>query len=295
MPELPEVETVARGLRPAMEGRRIVAVELRRKSLRYPLPRDFAARLLQRAVDSVGRRAKYVLVGLDSGETLLIHLGMTGRLTVLPASGKSRNLGEFYHEEAAGAGANGKHDHVVLGLDDGSRIVFTDPRRFGAMDIVRQGADGSHRLLKVLGPEPLGNEFSSAHLAARFHGKKAPLKAALLDQGVVAGLGNIYVCEALFRSGLSPKRRAGSLAKTKAGDPRLDPLVRNIRDILAEAIAAGGSTLQDFAAADGASGAYQQRFLVYDREGEPCRRCRGPIKRIVQSGRSTFYCPACQK
>jgi len=295
MPELPEVETVARGLRPVMESRRIVTVELRRKSLRYPLPRDFAARLVNRGIRSVGRRAKYVLVNLDNGEALLIHLGMTGRLTVLPASGGQRNLGEFYNEEAATANPAGKHDHVVFGLDDGTRIVFTDPRRFGAMDIVPEGGEESHPRLKDLGPEPFGNGFSSAHLAGRFRGKKAPLKAALLDQGVVAGLGNIYVCEALFRSGLSPKRRAGSLARTASVEPRLDTLVRHIRDILEEAIIAGGSTLQDFAGADGSSGAYQQRFLVYDREGEPCTKCRKPIKRIVQSGRSTFYCPACQK
>lgn len=293
MPELPEVETVMRGLKPVLEGRRIATVSLRREGLRFPFPPDFAVRLEGRQVTGLWRRAKYILASLDSQDTLLVHLGMTGRFTVF-SKGATRNLGEFYFEAAAGEAGEGPHDHVVLALDDGTRIVYSDPRRFGIMDLFAGSDAASHKLLRRLGVEPLGNSFDAAYLAERFRGKAAPLKAALLDQHIIAGLGNIYVCEALHRAGLSPKRKARTLVRKKGHDSRLDELVRHIRDVLGEAIAAGGSTLQDFAHPDGGSGAFQQRFLVYDREGEPCMRCGGSIERLVQSGRSTFYCRACQ-
>ena len=286
MPELPEVETVMRGLKPALEGRLITHVETRRAGLRFPFPKDFAARLEGRRISQLSRRAKYIVGAIEGGGNLLIHLGMTGRFTIVPASGGQRNLGEFYFE--TGGEGRGTHDHVVFTLEDGSRVVYTDPRRFGVLDIF----DGEHKLLNGIGVEPLGNELHAGYLAARFKGKKAPLKAALLDQKIVAGLGNIYVCEALFRTGLSPTRKARTL---KTGDLRLEALVRNIRDILSEAIAAGGSTLQDFAATDGQSGSFQQRFAVYDREGEPCPSCGAALKRRVQAGRSTFYCKTCQR
>lgn len=295
MPELPEVETVVRGLRPALEGRRIAEVSLRRGNLRFAFPPGFAAALKGRRVESLRRRAKYMLVGLDGGDCLLIHLGMTGRFTVFAPSGQARNLGQFYFEEGAGEAGDGVHDHVVFRLEDGTRIVYTDPRRFGMMDLFPEAAAEGHKLLADLGAEPLGNDFNAAYLAARFKGKTAPLKAALLDQRVIAGLGNIYVCEALHRSRLSPRRRASTLVRKSGPDDRLELLVRNIRAVLEEAIAAGGSTLQDFAQADGRAGAYQHRFAVYDREGEPCPSCGAPIKRLVQSGRSTFYCSHCQK
>jgi formamidopyrimidine-DNA glycosylase len=285
MPELPEVETVMRGLKPALEGRLITRVETRRAGLRFPFPEDFAARLEGRRISQLSRRAKYIVGAIEGGGNLLIHLGMTGRFTIVPAAGGARNLGEFYFEsEGEGQGA---HDHVVFTLEDGSRVVYTDPRRFGVMDVF----DDEHKLLKGIGVEPLGNELHAGYLAAKFKGKAAPLKAALLDQKIIAGLGNIYVCEALFRTKLSPIRKARTL---KAGDARLDSLVRNIRDILAEAIVAGGSTLQDFAHTDGEKGSFQQRFAVYDREGQPCPSCGAALKRRVQAGRSTFYCKACQ-
>lgn len=294
MPELPEVETVMQGLRPVLEGRRIGAVSLRRTGLRFPFPERFAERLAGRRVTGLWRRAKYILAGLDSGDILLIHLGMTGRFTV--SSGQAeKNLGEFYFESGSGSAGQGAHDHVVLALEDGTRVVYTDPRRFGIMDLFPKAEASSHKLLAGIGVEPLGNAFSADYLAERFRGKAAPLKAALLDQHIVAGLGNIYVCEALHRAGLSPRRKARTLVKKKGHDPRLDELVRHVREILAEAITAGGSTLQDFANTDGVAGGYQQRFLVYDREGEPCMTCGAPIERLVQSGRSTFYCRHCQK
>jgi len=294
MPELPEVETVMRGLQPVLEGRRIESVSLRRAGLRFPFPEGFAARLTGQRVMGLWRRAKYILAGLDSGDVLLVHLGMTGRFTVFSPAG-TRNLGEFYFETSAGEGGDGPHDHVVLGLEGGTRLVYTDPRRFGLMDLIRREEAAGHRLLAGIGVEPLGNELNAGYLAERFRGKSAPLKAALLDQRIIAGLGNIYVCEALFRTGLSPRRRARSLVRKRGHDPRLDELVRQIRQVLEEAIAAGGSTLQDFAHTDGTAGSFQQRFLVYDREGEPCARCGSPIERLVQSGRSTFYCRKCQR
>jgi formamidopyrimidine-DNA glycosylase len=289
MPELPEVETVKRGLEPALVGRCITAVELRRQDLRFPFPLHFRERLLGARVERLTRRAKYILCHLDTGETLILHLGMTGRFSVVRADGRTADLGEFYFA----TGGQGPHDHVVFHLDDGARVIYTDPRRFGMMDI--GGLD--HKLLCDIGIEPLGNELNADYLAQQFRGRKTPLKAALLDQKIIAGLGNIYVVEALHRSKLSPKRKAGTLVKKSGHDARLEDLVRHIREILQEAITAGGSTLQDYQAVDGAKGEFQQRFLVYDREGEPClnKGCTSSIKRIVQSGRSTFYCPKCQR
>lgn len=295
MPELPEVETVVRGLQPVLEGRRIAAVEQRRKGLRFPFPADFAARLTGKRVLGLTRRAKYILGSIEGGDCLLIHLGMTGRFTVLAKSAAARNPGEFHFAEAAGKNGNGPHDHVVFSLEDGTRVVYTDPRRFGMMDLFAESQAASHKLLKDIGVEPLGNGLNAALLARAFRGKQAPLKAALLDQRIIAGLGNIYVCEALHRAGLSPTRQAATLARGSRIDPRLETLVRQIRDVLTEAIAAGGSTLQDFAHTDGSQGAFQQRFAVYGREGEPCGSCGSPIRRLVQSGRSSFYCRVCQK
>jgi formamidopyrimidine-DNA glycosylase len=226
---------------------------------------------------------------------LILHLGMSGRFTIIEANGHAHSPGEFYDESVSADGGKGAHDHVVFTAEDGLRVVYTDPRRFGLMDLVKGDAALAHKLLAGIGVEPLGNQFDAAYLADALRGKKAPLKAALLDQRIIAGLGNIYVCEALFRARLSPKRKAGTLVKKRGHDPRLDDLVRHIRDVLNEAIRAGGSTLRDFSHPDGKSGAYQQRFDVYDREGKPCRNCGRMIKRIVQSGRSTFYCANCQK
>lgn len=291
MPELPEVETVRRGLEPVVTGRRIVRIETRRSGLRFPFPPGFAARLAAATVLRLTRRAKYIIGDLDTGESLIIHLGMTGRFTALTPQGIT-NLGEFYFETGAGAAADGPHDHVVLHLENGARLVYSDPRRFGMMDLAATAALGAHRLLAGIGVEPLGNAFSADYLAEKFKGKAAPLKAALLDQRIVAGLGNIYVCEALHAARLSPKRKAGNVKREK-----LEELVRHIRAILNEAISAGGSTLQDFQHTDGSAGSFQQRFAAYDREGEACGHagCTGTIKRITQAGRSTFYCPVCQK
>ena len=297
MPELPEVETVKRGLEPVLKGQTIIAVELRRANLRFAFPPDFAAKLQGATVQNLTRRAKYILIECDNGQSLIVHLGMTGRFTVLKPGGGPDNLGVFYFETGAADKADGPHDHVLITLQNGVRLIYSDPRRFGMMDLAETSSLHEHRLLKDIGVEPLGNEFSGAHLAEKFRGKSAPLKAALLDQRVVAGLGNIYVCEALHRAGLSPTRKAGSLVKAKSYDPRIDILVRHIKEILNEAIIAGGSTLQDFVGADGEKGSYQQRFSAYDREGDDCDtvNCSGKIKRIVQAGRSTFYCSVCQK
>lgn len=297
MPELPEVETVKRGLEPILLGQVIVAVELRRANLRFPFPEGFAGKLTGAKILSLTRRAKYILIDLDNNHTLISHLGMTGRFTALKPEGGGTNLGEFYFETAAYPNADGPHDHVVFTLGNGIRMIYSDPRRFGMMDLSYTHELTNHRLLKNIGVEPLGNELSAEYIAEKFCGKSAPLKAALLDQRIIAGLGNIYVCEALHRARLSPKRKAGTLVKPKSHDPRLDELLRHIKDILNEAIFAGGSTLQDFVGADGAKGAYQQRFSAYDREGENCNNvgCGGQIKRITQAGRSTFYCPTCQK
>ena len=297
MPELPEVETVMRGLAPVLVGQTIARVELRRSGLRFPFPPGFATRLTGRKILGLQRRAKYILINLDDGHCLLVHLGMTGRFSVLGDRLPTQNLGEFYFESGATDTGSGPHDHVVITLDQGVRIVYTDHRRFGVMDLLHENEMASHRLLKDIGVEPLGNEFSGEFLARAFRKKSAPLKAALLDQRIIAGLGNIYVSEVLHRTRLSPKRKAGTLVGKQSHDARLDELVRHVRDVLNEAILAGGSTLRDFSGTDGREGAYQQRFAVYDREGEPCQTpgCRGTIRRIVQSGRSTFYCPTCQK
>lgn len=297
MPELPEVETVVRGLEPVLRGQSIVAIALRRANLRFAFPPDFAARLVGAKAQTLRRRAKYILVDFDNGQSLIVHLGMTGRFTVLAPEGAAANLGAFYFETGSEPDASGPHDHVVFTLGNGARLIYNDPRRFGMMDVAETAGLDQHRLLRFLGVEPLGNELSATHLAAKFKNKSAPLKAALLDQRLIAGLGNIYVCEALHRAKLSPLRKAGSLVKAKSHDPKLDQLVRHIKDILHEAIIAGGSTLQDFVGADGEKGSYQQRFSAYNREGEMCSNagCKGTIKRIPQSGRSTFYCSTCQK
>ncbi|MGE0628808.1 MAG: bifunctional DNA-formamidopyrimidine glycosylase/DNA-(apurinic or apyrimidinic site) lyase [Hyphomicrobiaceae bacterium] len=293
MPELPEVETVRRGLEPVMAGARIVRVTQRRPDLRFPLPDRFSARLQGRRIESIGRRAKYLLARLDRGETLLMHLGMTGRFSIIPASNGTASV-PFSHD----AISDGAHDHLVFEFEDGSTVIYNDPRRFGFMDLIADAGMETHKLLAGLGPEPLGNSFNAAYLASRAQGKSTDLKAFLLDQRIVAGLGNIYVCEALFRVGLSPKRGAGCLV-TKGGRPteRCERLVPAIREVLEEAIAAGGSTLRDYRHTDGALGYFQHSFKVYGREGEPCTRegCQGIVGRIVQSGRSTFHCRTCQR
>ena len=283
MPELPEVETVRRGLAPAMEGRVIARAEIRRPDLRWPFPDRMAERLEGARIAHLGRRSKYLLVTLDRGETLIVHLGMSGRMLIEGAA-----TAGHVHEHAAPE----KHDHVVFHLDDGARITFNDPRRFGAMDLAPSEAIDSHWLLAKLGPEPLGNGFDESHLVTAFHGRNTPVKSALLDQRIVAGLGNIYVCEALHLAGISPTRKAGRIAA-----PRVRALAPVIRDTLARAIEAGGSSLRDYRQADGALGYFQHSFRVYDREGQPCVTpgCPGTIRRIVQSGRSSFYCATCQR
>ena len=293
MPELPEVETVRRGLEPAMQGARFSKVEARRKNLRFPLPRNFAARLQGSAVTGLGRRAKYLLADLSSGEVLLMHLGMSGSFR-LAKQGKGETPGAFHHARSK----DEKHDHLLFHMSSGWTVIFNDPRRFGFMKIVPRAELAREPLLRALGPEPLGNEFDAAMLAAACRGKTANLKAALSDQKVVAGLGNIYVCEALFRAHLSPKRRAATIAD-KGGKPnaRAVALVAAIREVLHDAIAAGGSSLRDHRQTNGELGYFQHRFRVYDREGGRCTTpgCRGKIRRIVQAGRSTFYCPVCQR
>ena len=282
MPELPEVETVRRGLTPAMEGAVIMRADVNRPDLRWPFPPAMAGRLTGQTVLRLRRRSKYILIDLSSAETLLVHLGMSGRMLV---SGDP--LGQFTHEHPA----KKKHDHVVLHMGNGARVTFNDPRRFGAMDLLATATADQHKLLAVLGPEPLGNDFNETHLIDAFAGKNTPVKSALLDQRIVAGLGNIYVCEALFRSQISPARKAGRISHQRVA--RLVPIVR---EVLKEAIDAGGSSLRDFRQADGELGYFQHRFDVYGREGEPCRTagCNKQISRIVQSGRSSFYCKGCQ-
>ena|SRR5215470_4292857 len=288
MPELPEVETVRRGLAPVMEDQRFARVEVRRPDLRWPLPKDFARKLHGKMVEGLGRRAKYLLADLSSGEVLLMHLGMSGSFRV----GKDAAPGKYYHERSKSAA----HDHVIFHMSNGTTVTFNDPRRFGSMKLVPRAKLEDEPLLRSLGPEPLGNEFDAAILARACAGKKTSLKAALSDQRVVAGLGNIYVCEALFRARLSPKRQASTIAD-RHGNPneRAERLVNAIKAVLQDAIKAGGSSLRDHRRADGSLGDFQHNFQVYDREGEPCPSCRGKIKRIVQAGRSTFYCPSCQK
>jgi formamidopyrimidine-DNA glycosylase len=288
MPELPEVETVRRGLEPAMVGKRIVRADVRRPDLRWPFPEGMADRLTGAKVERLRRRSKYVLGDLDTGETVLIHLGMSGRMTIAaPEGGPKDMMGDFHHLHPAPA----KHDHVVLDMEDGTRITFNDARRFGSWDMFATDTGEAHKLLAVLGPEPLGNAFDEAYFKAALKGKNSPIKSALLDQRIVAGLGNIYVCEALWRTGISPLRKAGSLS-----GKRVASLVPAIRQVLGEAIESGGSSLKDYRQADGELGYFQHSFAVYGREGEPCKTsgCKGMIQRAVQSGRSSFYCNVCQ-
>jgi formamidopyrimidine-DNA glycosylase len=293
MPELPEVETVRRGLAPAMVGARIVSVEQRRPDLRFPFPERFAERLAGREVTALGRRAKYLLADLSSGEVLIMHLGMTGRFSV-KLNGATYTPGEFYE----GAGGERAHDHVVFRLSNGAVVTYNDARRFGFMDLApRTGLEGN-RHFRGIGIEPLGNELSGEAIARLFRGRQTPLKSALLDQRLIAGLGNIYVSEALFRAGLHPETAAGRLA-TPTGKPRpkAQRLADAIRAVLTEAVAAGGSTLRDYAHTDGSLGDFQHAFQVYDREGQPCvtPACGGTVRRLVQSGRATYFCPVCQR
>lgn len=291
MPELPEVETVRRGLEPVLVGARLDRVRQNRPDLRFPFPDRFVERLNGAVVERIDRRAKYLLAGLSTGETWVTHLGMTGRFTL-----DGEQLGEF--EEPAPIA--GKHEHMSFcavrdGLDGkgvATRVGFADARRFGFMVLIPTDQIGAHPWFVGMGPEPLGNAFSGSHLAQVFDGKKQNIKVSLLDQRNVAGLGNIYVCEALYRARISPTVAAGKLTK-----PRLETLARVIRNVLNDAIAAGGSTLKDFANAEGGQGYFQHRFDVYGREGQPCLGdgCTGVVERIVQGGRSTFYCPSCQK
>jgi formamidopyrimidine-DNA glycosylase len=291
MPELPEVETVRMGLVPVLEHRRITRVETRRGDLRVPFPPRFAERLSGRGVKCLSRRAKYLLVELDSAETLVMHLGMSGRFSVY-AKGGERKLGNYVYEPAKSEVQRGPHDHVIIETDAPAEIVFTDHRRFGLMLLLDTASLDTHPLFEGLGPEPLSRVFTVNLLERALDGRRTPIKAALLDQRIVAGLGNIYVCEALFYAGISPKRRAATVYGERAA-----ALARATRSVLRAAIKAGGSSLRDYAQTDGALGEFQHRFAVYDREGAPCPRpdCNGKVKRIVQSGRSTFYCPKCQR
>lgn len=298
MPELPEVETVRRGLAPVMEGAVIEHLELRRPDLRFPFPNRFAEMVAGQKIISLSRRAKYLLIDLANGQTIIAHLGMSGSFRIELDEG-SATPGVFHHDRSKLAA----HDHVVFHLhhpknNARSRVVYNDPRRFGFMDLVAREKLGAHPFFANMGIEPVGNELSSEVLARIFAGKTAPLKAALLDQRLVAGLGNIYVCEALHRAGLSPRRSAKTMA-LKNGRPakRLEPLADIIRKVISEAIEAGGSSLRDHRQADGSLGYFQHRFAVYDREGQACTKadCDGTISRIVQSGRSTFFCPKCQR
>jgi formamidopyrimidine-DNA glycosylase len=309
MPELPEVETVRRGLQPVMEGAKIVKAEARRKDLRFPFQKDFVARLEGQTVTGLGRRAKYLLADLSSGDVLLMHLGMSGSFRIIEEDDQ-KTPGKFHHPRAE----DHAHDHVVFHMSSGAAVVFNDPRRFGYMKIIARHALEEEPLLRGLGPEPLGNEFDAVMLARSCANKKTSLKAALLDQRVVAGLGNIYVCEALYRSHLSPRRLAATLAtkagprksvaagqrKSVAGGEPTDHakrLVNAIHAVLNQAIKAGGSSLRDHRQTSGELGYFQHSFQVYDREGEKCQTagCSGIVRRFTQNGRSTFWCPKCQK
>jgi len=274
MPELPEVETVCRGLAKVLEGRKLVRAEARRPDLRFPLPADLAQRVQGRRVVTVGRRGKFILISLEDGTVLVAHLGMSGRMFIMNGTPP----------------APGRHDHVIFVTEDGSTIYFNDARRFGLVDLTREADLPQYRFFADLGPEPLGNGFNAPALAAALKGKNTPIKAALLDQRVVAGIGNIYACEALFRAGLSPRRKA----RTVQGG-RAERLAAAVRDVLTEAIAAGGSSLRDYVQPSGELGYFQHSWAVYGREGEACRQCGQPIRRIVQSGRSSFYCATCQR
>ena len=290
MPELPEVETVMTGLKPAFEGHRFTHVETRRKDLRIPFPKGFAKRLTGRQVVRMWRRAKYIMADLDDGETLVIHLGMSGSMAVY-TTGETRKLGQFYYERAPDGAGTGKHDHVVFDTDAPARIVFNDHRRFGLMTLIDTEKIEVHKLFKDVGIEPLSSEFDAAFLANALKGKKTPIKSAMLDQRLIAGLGNIYVCEALWRARISPRRLA---KRVKPGE--IAVLVPEIKAVLREAIKAGGSSLRDHKRTDGELGYFQHHFAVYGRVGKLCQHSDdGVIKRIVQSGRSSFYCPVCQK
>ncbi|TPJ70761.1 bifunctional DNA-formamidopyrimidine glycosylase/DNA-(apurinic or apyrimidinic site) lyase [Mesorhizobium sp. B2-7-1] len=296
MPELPEVETVRRGLQPVLEGARLVKVEARRPDLRFPFPERFSERLTGKTVTALGRRAKYLTMHIENGPVLICHLGMSGSFRV-EAAGASDIPGTFHHERSKSAA----HDHVVFDVvsskDERSRVIFNDPRRFGFM-LFAEGAPDTHPMLAGLGIEPTGNALDGPLLASRLKGRRSPLKAALLDQRLIAGLGNIYVAEALWRAGLSPLREAGTIAgSAKKAKEQSGRLAEAIRSVIADAIAAGGSSLRDYVQTDGSLGYFQHSFAVYDREGEPCPKlgCRGHIERIVQSGRSTFYCRTCQR
>jgi formamidopyrimidine-DNA glycosylase len=295
MPELPEVETVRSGLEAVLAGRRFVRVEQRRVDLRFPLPERFAERLTGRRVIRIGRRAKYILVHLDRGEVLAMHLGMTGRLIVSNGGGAGGvTLGQYEYEH----GKDARHDHLVFTMSGGAVVTYNDARRFGYMKLIAEEALQSDPFFAGLGVEPLGPELDASYLARRARGRKADLKAFLMDQRIVAGLGNIYVCEALFRAGLGPWKPSERLA-TRGGrpTPAAERLATHIKAVLTDAIRAGGSTLRDYKRADGTSGLFQNQFGVYGREGEPCvkPRCRGTVRRRTQGGRSTFYCPACQR
>ncbi len=283
MPELPEVETVKAGIAPVMQGHVIAKALVNRPDLRWPFPEGMAARLTGQRVLGLRRRSKYILVDLESNETLLIHLGMSGRMLI-----SGHTVGDFHHAHPAPA----KHDHVVFEMDNGVRITFNDARRFGAMDLMDTATQDDHWLIRDLGPEPLGNTFNESYLIERLKGRNMPIKSALLDQRIVSGLGNIYVCEVLFRAGIDPKRKAGQISAK-----RVATLVPLIRTVLTEAIAAGGSSLRDYRQSDGELGYFQHVFQVYDREGQNCvtHGCDSVINRIVQSGRSSFFCPQCQR
>jgi formamidopyrimidine-DNA glycosylase len=280
LPELPEVETVRRGLEPVLVGRVITHADVRRPDLRWPFPPGLADRLTGARIEALGRRSKYLLAALDRGETLIVHLGMSGRILVSGAQ-----VGAFHHPHPAPE----KHDHVVLDVEGGARITFNDARRFGALDLWPTAELDAHRLLAGLGPEPLGNGFGGAYLAGRLAGRRTPVKAVLGDQRVVAGLGNIYLAEALWRARVSPLRRAADVTPEEA-----ETLAAAVRDVLRDAIAAGGSSLRDYRQADGELGYFQHSFSVYGREGKPCPRGDGTVARVVQSGRSSFFCPSCQ-
>jgi len=289
MPELPEVETVLRGLEPVMVDQKIRNAEIRRPNLRWPFPENMSERLTGKTILRLHRRSKYILCDLDSDETLLIHLGMSGRMTISGTGNESEDLlGNFQYKPSTPV----KHDHVILDMQAGARISFNDARRFGAMDLIDTKNLFDHKLIKSLGPEPLGNKFNTPYLHTKLKGKAAPIKSALLDQRIVSGLGNIYVCESLWRAGINPKRLSGKISRKK-----IDVLIPIIRDVLREAISAGGSSLKDHRQANGDLGYFQHSFAVYGREGKKCSsaNCSELVKRIVQSGRSSFYCAKCQK
>ncbi len=291
MPELPEVETVRRGLEPVLIGARFCAIDLRRNDLRFPFPERFAERLTGRTVEALSRRAKYLIASLDGADALVMHLGMSGSFRIEQA--------ERGGQPPPSAGAVAKdpaHDHAVFALSTGARVIYNDPRRFGFMLLVARSAIGTHPLLQSAGIEPLSDEFGGAALARLFADKRTSLKTTLLDQKLIAGLGNIYACEALHRAGLSPRRSAASLVR-KNGLPTVHAmrLAQAIREVLEEAIAAGGSSLRDYRKTDGGLGYFQHNFHVYDRDGSRCARCGGTIRRMTQSGRTTFYCGGCQR